>query len=88
MSTALVSIFDDMAVVHEPECDKVRVLSKSVVTVLDYLNRGNKAEDQMLELIGKYCLSLSVHEKNQDESKAYLQHLIEQGIIKKLHDSL
>lgn len=88
MSTALVSVFDDIAVVHEPESDRVRLLSDSVVAVLRLLDRTYKAEDQVLELICQHCLDLSAYDQREEESKAYLQHLIDQGIIRKLNDSV
>lgn len=83
MSTALVAMYDDMAIVHEPELDRLRMLSASIVKLLSYIDRKKVAEFEVLQLISDCCLSLSSCEPKEGDSRAYLQHLIDQGIIKK-----
>lgn len=84
MGSALVSEFGDQTIIHAPETDKLFMLSSSLLPLLKIISVTSMSEVAMLKLISKFCLGYSVFdESTQEENKVYLQHLIEQGIIKK-----
>lgn len=83
MSTALVSQFDDMSIIHEPESDQLHLLSISVTSVLKLIGHKKSTKSEVLRLISDNCFDSAVVGDVAEESEAYLQHLVGQGIIKK-----
>ncbi|WP_372738476.1 hypothetical protein [Neptunomonas sp.] len=83
MSTALVSQFDDMTIIHEPESDQLHLLSSSVTSVLNLMGHKKSSKSEVLQLISGHCLDSSTMDEPGENSEAYLQHLVDQGIIKK-----
>lgn len=82
IDTALVCEFEGTAIVHELENDKLHLLSESIVQLLKAILNDSKTEAQLLQLICEYGSSV-FDESAEDKCKAYLQHLVSQGIIKK-----
>lgn len=88
MSTALVSQFDDMWIIHEPESDKLHLLSASLTWILKQIQHKKSTKTEVLQLISSHCFDALVIENLAEESEVYLQHLVEQGIIRKINDSV
>jgi hypothetical protein len=88
MSTALVSQFDDMTIIHEPESDRLHLLSASVTSVLNLIAHEQSTKSYVLRLISDHCFDSSVKGDPAEESEVYLQYLVGQGIIRKLNDSV
>lgn len=82
MSTALISQFGDMSVIHEPESDELHVLSASVVSILQLMGDKKNSKAELLSLIAKHCFGSSVSGVVTEGDEEYFQHLIDQGIIK------
>lgn len=84
MGTALVSGFGDQTIIHAPETDKLFMVSSSLLPLLKVISMTSMTEVALHEHISESCLGYSVFDKSiQEESKDYLQHLVDQGIIKK-----
>ncbi len=83
MSTALISQFGNMSVIHEPESDELHVLSASVIAILDLMANKKNSRAEVLGLISKHCFGSTVLDEVAEGGEEYFQHLIDQGIIKK-----
>ena len=83
MTAALISQFGDMSIVHETASDELHLLSEPVVSLLKQISHTHKTKDEMLLLISEYCFESPPLLESSEGSETYLQHLVDQGIIKK-----
>lgn len=84
ITSALVCEFEDKVIIHEPETDKIHLLDAGIVSLLNVISLSIKKESDLLNLVHLHCLNFAgVENSAPDDCKAYLQHLVDQGIIKK-----
>ena len=84
MSTALVSRFDDISIVHEPESDGLHMLATSLTLMLKLIVHKKNTKAEVLGLISEYCFGTSSMDGVAEGSEIYLEYLVDQGIIKRI----